>query len=164
MTIFNRFLILGWLLALASGSASAAEVKCTNPFLFDTKPTFRLQDMSRLVGNTKPIYDDEFVFWVEPFDDEDQPEKDGRYAVAIVFAGRHDIGAPVIGGVLWSRRFAKWNEARSEVLDKTGAGHFAVFTLDDPKAACPNRDLVVRFDPKGELWVDGRKVDQLPPE
>jgi hypothetical protein len=133
--------------------------------LFDPKPTFSLEDLAHVAGQSEPVYDNDFAFWVEEFDYEDQPQRNGRLAVGVVFAGRPGIGEPIVGGVLWSRRFAKWNESRSAQMTKdTKDGQFAVFTLEDPKAACPNRDFVVHFDKKGALWADGKKVAQLPPE
>lgn len=154
----------GVLAALFAGPAFAKDKPCVTPFLFETKPTFSLQDVARLGVGSKPIYDEDFVFWVDEFDDEDSPQRDGRLAIAIVFAGRHDIGEPVVGGVLWSRKLAKLSETRSDQMNKTGDGEFAVFALVDPKAACPNRNFVVHFDKKGALWADGKKVAQLPPE
>jgi hypothetical protein len=164
MSRLTRYFLIGVLAGWWAVPVLAAE-KCTTPFLFDPKPTFGLHDLSRLAVENKPIYDDEFVFWVDEFDDEDQPQKDGRLAVGVVFAGRPGIAEPVVGGVLWSRRFAKWNETRSGQMTKeTKDGQFAVFTLDDPTAACPNRNFVVHFDKHGALWADGKKVAQLPPE
>jgi hypothetical protein len=151
--------LIGWMLTaitLSGTVAHAAEAVTCQGFKFEQVKEVSLQDLGRMTKQEVSTASSGSVTFI-PFDEEDQPWKDGLFALGLVFASVGDLGEMPVGGYVWVSKNAG---PVTHDASKSGKSVALTFRLDsDPR--CAMSKLVFEIKPQGKVSVNGHSVGSV---